>query len=277
MSDQKKAIIITLVTLVAIAAFMGYDFLQKKNIPKQCTIPTYLQNLSPNILSITRPVTTYTGFVEKIEGNIITVNQYGEPLIAHSLVLSPTPSTERVNMKYKVTITPKTPLVQIDAMPFYLFKVEPTKTQPTPITLKDIQVGSTITFETGVDLRTLKSMQFEAMKATVTKKTYTYIAEIDRIEGNTLLMHTVVLDSQTGNFVAKEFEVLADENITEVSHFNSQDEKPPQKAIQPDYSELKYGMQITLYTDKDINEGSEVTALRIDPELNGPVIPTPHN
>jgi hypothetical protein len=270
MGDQKKRIAIALIFLAILVVFMMYDYSRKRESQQQC-VSSPVQNdqkMSPYILSITQPVTSFTGTIEKIEGNKITIQENKTFVKNSSKIPSPIVNT----ISYQVLISNKTRITQ-SSFSLYLFKITPTPPQQSSLSIKDLKIGQPISAEGTVDLRTLKGNEFEATSVDISPKINTFTGTITRIEGNALNIVGYVLNKQTGVFKKKELTGFMTEE-TEISHMTSGENGLVPKAIKYDYPDLKIDIQATIYTDKDITAADDATILRIDPIMNTPV-PTP--
>ncbi|MCW1310078.1 MAG: hypothetical protein QXP04_05270, partial [Candidatus Nanoarchaeia archaeon] len=149
---EKRIIINLIVLLTFLFFFILFKFYNKKD---GSTPP-----ISPNILYLTSPVTSFSGKVENIAGTTLFVsNQYDilqtipvfTTFFPNKPSIIPTPKIK--TLTYKVLITEKTQITQPPLNINYLFKtVSPTL--PPKLTKKDIKVGQYIYINTQTDLRT---------------------------------------------------------------------------------------------------------------------------
>ena len=279
--DQKKIVSIAFIALVLLTLFMFFDNAQKKGLNGK--------SVSPNILYITQPVTSLSGIVEKIEGNVVSISsRYTLPQTASIVItvmpnqppIMPTPKT--VTVMYKVVISGKTQIVQPPFFIPYLFKAVPAATEP-KLSIKDIRVGSSITITSQVDLRTLEGILFEATMVNMPQKTNILHGRISHLDGNTLTIKAfppiiagdpmIAVNSAPPVPQEKEYRITLtpDTEISRTSYaaasLSPGGAPSAPKTEKLTLSELKKDMQITVYTDADVTEGIKFNALRIEPMM----------
>lgn len=286
--NQKKVIGIALVALVFVAAYMFFDITQRK---KGDDGP-----VSPNILYITQPVTSFSGIVDKIEGNAILVtNRYSllqtKPITITVIPNQPPviPTQKTVAVTYRVVVSDKTQITQPMSFINYLFKTITPAPAP-KLTIKDIKVGSYISINSQMDLRTFEGSVFEATMINLPQKINMLNGTIVRLEGNTVILRafppvainplTSIGSSPASPPQEKEYTVKIGQD-TEISHMIfatvtaplSPEQTPiPPKAEQLSLADLKKDMQITVYTTEDVLTNMSLSALRIEPILLPPVV-----
>ena len=281
MSQRIIIIVIGVVVLAILALFMF-------NVPGN-------QSVSPDILYITQPVNAFSGKVEKINGNTIFVSsQYslqtasvmvkvvpGQPLVM------PTPQTKTIT--YKLLITDKTQINQPAISVNYLLKTV-TPVPPPKLTIKDIKVGQMITASSTIDLRTLKSNEFEATMINLPQITNTLNGKVVSVTNNalTLMAFAPITGSPMGavNTVPpapqeREYRIAVNQD-TEISRMSYNAATTPEESPTPPKPEkltigdLRKDMQVTVYTAQDLIESPMLTALRIEPAQEIPTVtPTP--
>lgn len=279
--DHKKIIIIGVIVLGILTLFMF-------NGPSNKAV-------SPNILYLTQPVNFFSGIVDKIEGNKLTVSQ---KLIASQNLLpvaanplgktAPLPAPKVVTITFKVVISDKTQISQPLSIVNYLFKTVTPPAVGAPgllpadsapkMTVKDIKVGQMITVNTIKDLRTLTGDTFEATTVNLPQVANTLNGKIVTLEGNVL---TIKGFSQT-MAVAAPAAVPKEKNYiinitqdTEISRniYDSNVNSGTLIAPKPEklsIGDLKKNMQVTVYTAEDVTESQTLTALRIEPIFTPP-------
>ena len=282
--DQKKIVSIAFIALVLLTLFMFFDNAQKKGLNGK--------SVSPNILYITQPVTSLSGKVEKIEGNVVSISsRYTLPQTAPIAItvmpnqppVMPTPQIKTIT--YKLLVTDKTQISQPPTVVNYLFK--PVNTSPPvqkKLTIKDIKVGQYITVNSQVDLRTLESTTFEATVINVPQKTTMLNGKISRVNENVLTIQAfpplamnafanpAVMDTPQNIPKEKEY-TIALTSDTEISRYGYDTTialggaPSAPKTEKLTLSDLKKDMQITVYTDADVTEGIKFNALRIEPMM----------
>ena len=279
--NQKKIIIVAFVVLSGLLIFIIIDSHKKNNLQNE--------TLSQNILYITQPVNSFSGTVDKIEGNTVSVsNRYSLPqtgpititVIPNQPPIMPTPKT--ITVVYKIVVSGKTQITQPQSPINYLFKTIFPSQDP-KLTLQDIKVGSYITVNSQVDLRTLKGIIFEATTINIPQKTSTLNGTILRVDENMLTIkafpptamsafaNPAAMGTPQNALKEKEY-TIAITSDTEISRYTHSvvniavGEAPP--APKPEKlspSDLIKDMQITVYTAEDILANTSLTALRIEP------------
>ncbi len=270
-SKSKKIAALALVAVIFLAIFF---FTQVKPFKRSTTI-----TVSPDILYLTSPVTNFSGVVDDIAGNTVTVSQtiYYQPY--QMGITPPTPnnpstgpitpiSTSIVKkLTYRVTVGPNTQISRPEAMVIYLFPSPPAGGFPTSLTspkltISDIKKGQNITISTNTDLRTLADNRFTAVNIRLPPIVNTLTGKIVAIAGNTL---TVKAREIT-------YQVTVTAN-TEISRFNpmvtlpSPQQPAPHQPEKLSLTDLQPNMQITVYTNQDVTATQTLTALRIEPQL----------
>jgi len=232
--DQKKIFIFLLSALVLLCLF---KFIDSKNIIKKPTI-------SRHILSLTQPVTSFIGIVEKKEDNKIVVTQTAPSKIAHTFLIDKNTSFLR-------------PPVSI---PFLFTTPIPTKEKI--FTIDDIIVGSTVTVSVDTDLRLLKQPVFAAKNIFLT-------AAINHFTGKIINFgeKSIIVKDSKGNMITA---IINDQ--TEISRYVHTPPRPnePLAPVKPEkltFADLKIDMEVTVYTDQDVLTGKDFTALRVEPMI----------
>ena len=280
--NQKKVILIGIVALVILTFFMIFDVKNKRG---EGGI------VSQNILYITQPVTSFSGIVDKIEGNRITIKQnqtlsqniMPPAALAANIPLSPLPTPKTVVLTYRVMVSDKTQIAQVAPYIPYLFK-SMSLVPSLKLTIKDIKVGTSVTVNTQVDLRTLVGNTFEATLINVPQKTNILNGRISRLEGKTLtimafpptamnaLANPIAMGAPQNAPKEKEFIIMLTSD-TEISRtvydsaMTAGEAPSPPQAEKLSLSDLKKDMQVTVYTDADVTQGSSFTALRVEPMI----------
>lgn len=274
--DKNKLIIALSIFLLILGLSAAIPVL-KKRVPQK--------SISPNILLITQPVTSFSGIVEKIKGNIVTISQKVieqsqiAPPLAQTNTTSPIPFPTPVikTIAYNVLISEKTVISQAPSYINYLF-ISPTPAPQTKLSVQDIKKGRTISVNTNVDLRTLSANEFEATAVNLPQITNTLNGKIVSLTDNTLTLKAfapVTAAIGAGNAAPsapqeKEYRVTLTSD-TEISRMlygapaapGEIPQLPKAEKLAP--SDLKKDMQATVYTAQDVSENKELTALRIEP------------
>jgi len=284
--NHKKIIVVGIILLGILALFMLIDYKNKNGLGGQ--------TLSPNILYITQPVTSFSGKVEKIEGNTILVsNQYTIPqtapisitVIPNQPPVMPTPQIKTIT--YKLLVTDKTQISQPTANINYLFKTIippsapgfPTASTPN-LTVKNIKVGQYITVNSQDDLRTLLKNTFEATMINLPPIINTLNGKIVNVTNSTLTLKAfapvaaappmIALDTAPPAPQEKEYTIHITQD-TEISrnvydtNMTPGEPPTPPKPEKLTLADLKADMRATVYTAEDVIETQTLTALRIEP------------
>jgi hypothetical protein len=282
--SQKIIIVVGVVVLAILALFMF-------NGPDN-------QSVSPNVLYITQPVNSFSGKVEKVAGNVILVSsQYSLPQTAPIVItvmpgqppIIPTPQTKTIS--YTIRVGKNTQINQAkNSIPYLIKQVSPSLPSPEKITIDKVKVGQIITVNSAVDLRTLKSNEFEATMISLPQFTNILSGRIVSVTNNTLTLKAFapmaagIGAAGAGN--EKVFTVTVNQN-TEISRMiyntgTTPGESPtPPKPEKLTIGDLKKDMQANVYTVEDATESQSLTALRIEPLqtaadiINPPAIPSP--
>lgn len=257
-------------------------------------------SISSNILSLTPPVTSFSGTVEKISGNTITLTQTVTEQLPAPIYdpnnlptadnpASPLPSPATHILTYQVLVTDQTVISQPPAIINYLFKSNNPPTQLAPssqptLSIQDIKEGQYLSINTLSDLRTLSGDQFEATSINLPMLRNSLTGTIISITDNTLVIKAYLPPSMSPTTTPENPESLTPQqkeftltitSDTEISGMNSQGQ--PQRYS---LSDLKQDQQISVYSAEDIVDSETLTALRIEPLItyapaNSNLAPTP--
>lgn len=271
---MRKILTTTLIIIVCIAvAAAAYFFVIKRNLP-------LIQATSPNILYLTNPVTLFSGKIEAVSGNILTVSQdmiLSQPSATGANPATP-PSTKKIT--YQIQVTNKTLINQTpDNIP-YLFKKSANTSPTSPsagiaqLQISSLKAGQFISVSSAVDLRTLIGNQFEALNINVSPEIIIINGKITNISGNNVsvsgtasvnnaLPVGVGLNPQP--IQTKEYMVSVDQN-TEIS--GNPIQSSPSASVQAEkfsQSDLKKDLQVTIYAKGTPDNTQNLKALRIIP------------
>lgn len=279
---KKVIVIVSVLGILIIAGFALYRFLPKA----QFAGITQRSTISPDILYITNPATSFSGKIEKIDGNTLTVSQdmmlaqLFAPPAAGAPNQPPTTPVPQQSKKitYKVLVTDKTFINQSPSSIPYLFKTVTPATAATPIaaitklTLQDLKTGQSVNINTTTDLRTLSGNQFEAVGISISNQISIINGTITNISGNDLTI-SAFSSSTLGSVIAanaeppkaKTYTVTVNQN-TEISRYGiptspNEISKPEKYSL----SDLKKDLPVTVYTDADVTTTSKFTGLKIEP------------
>ena len=220
------------------------------------------EKISPNILFLTQPVNMLSGKVEKISGNVATI----------SIVSSPT--------TYQVLITDQTKIIKPQA-----YVNSPA--QSGKLSIDDIKIGQYITVNSSVDLRTLSGNRIEATVITLPGVFNTLSGRITDINTGFLTLTTFAPPTSSEILIrmnpfppaGKKFMVKLT-GATEILQYPSSapnlvtNLQPPTAPKKLSLADLKPDMPVTIYTDKDISNSQNLTALRIEPMMAPPASPS---
>lgn len=274
--------IIIVIALFILIAAGGYFFYKKGIIFTKKTVGSNLAD----ILFFTSPVNEFTGIIDKISGNSIWVSgKYtitppptpaNNPTAIPGQLITVPPLPPEKKFTYKINIAAYTIINRPDTPIKYLFK----KTTPSPtpsLTINDMRVGQLVTFYTTSDLRTLKKYEFGAhtvklgpVNNIITGK----ITDINTRDGLIILKAIPPakpsLDQSTPSPKELEYSVSISAD-TEISRSGisvtpkAEVTVKPSEPVKFQLSELKTGIQITVYTEQDVTDIQKVKALRIEP------------
>jgi len=249
-------------------------------------------SISPNILYLTPPITTFMGRVEKIEGNKITFGIQQNPLQnippATAVTATPIPTPKLVTITFQAGVSANTQIYQPAAtVPYILKSIAPSDSlNQKKLSIKDIKVGQYISVNSSVDLRMLTGNTFEASVINLPQKMNSLSGKIVRVSGNTVMIKAiqpvqVPLNPMAASLLAqpveKEFAAKITDT-TEISYmtFGESTAATPFAPTIPkklSLTDLKKDMQVTIYTAEDVSETTQVTALRIEPVVPAPAAP----
>lgn len=247
------------VTLVVILLYYIFGF-YRVSTKKNTTLPS-------NTLSTTGPpVTSFTGRVEKIDGNSIWT----------------TSTSLSLPITYHVFITDRT---EIDRPPVYVNYLLKTASSSAFInlTIKDVRIGQMITVTSQTNLRVLKGDAFEATMIDLPQAANVINGTVVRIEKGVLTLN-VPLASASATINGREYRITVTKD-TEISRMplNISTKRGDGPLLIPAeklaFSDLKMNMQVVVYAAQDVSEYNELTALRIEPFNTSPttpkILPTP--
>lgn len=266
----------------------GYFFYQKGDniFGKKTTVSSL-----PDILFLTSPVTEFAGKIDKISDNAIWVSgKYtitppptppNNPTALPGQIITVPPLPPTKTFTYKVNIAAHTIINRSDTAVIYLFK-KGTPTPTPPLTIKDMRVGQLASVYTTSDLRALKQNEFDAytvklepLNNIITGK----IATINTRDGIIVLKAILPIKPDPGQPTPSPKEIeyaISVTEDTEISRLGPTEvpkgdvtAKPPQP-VKFQLSDLKTGIEITVYTDSDVIESQKLKALRIEPPLIPP-------
>ncbi len=240
--------------------------------------------ISPDILYITPPVTSFSGIIEKIENNAIIVSKtvsVGKPI---DLPDQPNvPVFPPKKLSYRVAITPETNFFRPFVPVPYLFKT-PDLTSAPKLSMRDLKIGDQVSLVTRTDLRLQKKAEFKADSVNyITPSINGFNAKIVKIyaskeeivlEVDANPFHSNIIETKKNPPENKIYKVIitVGTEISRLSPSKEFTEKP--LPVKLNHSDLKEGMPVAIFTDGDISTSSETKALLIRPlDLNIPANP----
>jgi hypothetical protein len=277
-----KIIIYIAVSLVLLEA--GY-FLGKYT--KVSPLEQKSASVSTDILSITQPVYTFSGIIDNIKDNTITVKQqiipYSPPIQALSTGKSqPTPVVKIFSFKFTVSENTQ---ISKNSMPVnYLFKSLAATATP-KLTIKNLRKGQQVIIQTNADLRInltsiplASSINIQGGNNLLTGK----ITEVNE-KSIKLLVYLPFQASTDGSAPPSAPEtieyfinVTSDTEISRYSSILPGSENNLPKPVKLSLSDLKKDHQVNVnIKDDEINASTNLTALRIEPFDMPNVSPNP--
>ena len=284
---NKKLLIIAGIAILFLALFF---FTQTKQFNQSTTAA-----VSPNILYFTSPVTAFSGTVDSVSGNVITVSRmitlsqtnYPQPGSKPAVNPSPQPTQVTKKITFRVKITSNAIINLPPAMINYLF-LTPTPAPAPKLTISDIKAGQTVTITSTTDLRTNTSGIITAAAILLNEATAVN-GKITAVTGNVLTVKGTAFllapppDPLALPGISKEatYTVNVTGN-TEISRYKPIAAMPTPGQVPPlpekeklSLADLKPGIQVTVYTDQDVTATQNLTALRIEPIIQTTPTPLP--
>lgn len=275
------ALIFMVVGFAAGQGKTGLQFTGKGNVPYA------------NILFLTNPITSFSGKVDKVQGNSIwvsqqfTLNQLGSmmppaaapPAAGSSPTTFPTPATKVIS--FKVNITQNTQINRPTAFIPYLVKIVTPAPAP-KLSIQDIKVGQQVTVNTNTDLRIFSAAEFEALSIQLPQPQNSLNGKISKISGNSFVMKAFgpqpyVMGISPVPPKETEYTITLTNN-TEISRYKFQEPPKPGEAILPatpkpeefTLADLTVDMQVTVFTAEDVTSTQKLTAMRVEPVFTLP-------
>ncbi len=234
--------VLVILILGVLLFFLGAGALKKNN-------PS-LNGPASTILFLTQPVKTFSGIIEKIEGDTLTISQ------------NMTTNSVTQKVTYRVITDKNTQIEQPESPIPYLF-AKTAGAGNKKKTIKDLKVGQAAVVNTDEDLRTLTSQEFKATHVTLNAIMNTLSGPVFDVGGNTLIIKTIPPFTPVSETPKERNYRIKITNNTEISR-GAADGTPVRLTL----NDLKRNMWVVAYTDGDVNLGTDFTALRIDPSVN---------
>lgn len=234
--------LLIIVVLSVLLIILGAGALKKNN-------PS-LSGPSSTILFLTQPVKTFSGIIEKIDGDTLTVSQ------------NMTMNSVTQKITYRV-ITDKNTLIEQPESPIpYLFAKSGNAINKKK-TIKDLKVGQAAVINTDEDLRTLTFQEFKATRVTLNAIANTLSGPVFDVNGSTLIIKAIPPFTPVSETPKERNYRIKITSNTEISR-SAADGTPVRLTL----NDLKRNMWVVAYTDGDLNSGTDFTALRIDPSIS---------
>lgn len=225
--------VLIIVVLGVLLLVLGASAMKKNNVS--------LSGPNSTILFLTQPVKTFSGMIEKIDGDTLTV-------------------TQKVTFR---VITDKNTVIEQPESPIpYLFAKSMNATNKKK-TIKDLKIGQAVVINTDEDLRTVTSQEFKATRVTLNAIMNTLSGPVFDVNGNTLIIKTIPPFTPVSETPKERNYRIKITNNTEISR-SALDGTPVRLTL----NDLKRNMWVVAYTDGDVNLGTDFTALRIDPSIS---------
>jgi hypothetical protein len=238
--------------------------------------------VSQHILALTQPVMSFSGVVDKVDGHIITLTQVLPPTdpalippATTNLALPPSPTPAPSPLTYQVVVSDQTQISQPPTQGVnYLFKknVPP---DPLSLSLTDVVAGLYLTVSSKEDLRTLTDDSFEAIMITLPEQIIYLNGKITGVKGNELIIKAsppALLDPRLPATAQQDQEyTITITPDTEISRMSVGVGLNPERLS---LSDLKADMQVAVYTGTDVTQGTQFTALRLEP-MQAPALLAP--
>ena len=268
MNIKAKIIILaSIITLIPIGVFVFIKYYPNNSIDNR--------QVSKNILYVSQPVFSFSGKIEKVDGNILTVSRdqaiETQIPITNPTQAAPIASPKIVKLTYKVIVDDSTQINQPSLPTIYLFR-SPTPVNPLKSSVQDLAVDQQINIVSKDDLRTLSSDAFTATLIDLPPKNTSLNGTITKIDNNVIVINATPLNNvplidtssqRIANTETKEYIIKINQD-TEVSRFEG---GVLPKAEKLSFSDLKINMPVVVYTNSDVATGSTFDALRIEPSI----------
>jgi len=185
--------------------------------------------VSPNILALSQPIYSISGSIEKIDNQAIYVTD------------------QTSKLKFKVNTSKNTSFVRSPVTIPYLFLTNNNTNIPTRMSFEDLKVKDAVYISSKQDLRTVVKNEFEALVISKNAGSSSVSGVITEIGSGILRIKT------TG----KTYRV----DVPSICEISTATPLPTRFF----FSDLKMGGKIVAYTEDDVNQTTDITALRIEP------------
>jgi hypothetical protein len=265
----KKIIITSLVLLFVLLT--GGVFLKISN-DEQKTI-------SSNILHLTEPVETISAQIKKINKDSIVVSKeirqekninVTEELKNGERALKQTVAVPVIKtLEYEVVIDDNTTIIRENPRINYLFEIEEEEElSEREISLKELETGMLVDIGAEKDLRLLKGDRFKADSIRVRVENNIITGLIKNISGDKVYLDAELpvgfgtVRAESEQRTTKEYEIRVTEDTEISNELCGEDECQRQ---QYSLADLKEGIEVTVYSDKNLRLNFKFDALRIEP------------
>ncbi|OGK62851.1 hypothetical protein A2334_01640 [Candidatus Roizmanbacteria bacterium RIFOXYB2_FULL_38_10] len=224
--------------------------------------------VSPDVLMVTKPIHSLIGKVVKIEKDKLTISHESTNTVNAPL----TNFTVKVPKNFLVSVT-------FHPIPYHFSQTDPIQQIPF-IKYQDLELGEIVVIQTNDDLRITTGKIPLASQISIVSSSNFILGEILSItdhvlsvKGRAQLMPTDISTTVEQEFTREKlYSVQVDQN-TEISYVPSEPSStllsseppapPPPK--QASFADLKPGMTLYIYTNKNVLKSPSVLALRIEP------------
>ena len=270
---------------LALIIVFGTGFYIVKN--KKGTVG--LPQVSPDVLFLTSPVTSFSGKVSKVAGNRVWITQkytYSAPMVIPAVANTkagtpapiPTPVTREITREFIVgdnTVITQPPV----NIPYLLITTTPAP--PLKLTIANLKIGQNISVNTNTDLRT-GGESAEATSVNLSSVINTFSGRITKIAGDTFTVIApsiqqpgAVMEASKGPSETSYTVKVTD--ATEISRYGAPKANPSEGPAAPSVEkmslkDLEVGTQVTVYTDKAVTVARDVVALRVEPAMPLPTM-----
>lgn len=275
MKNKHKLNKYKLLTIISIFVILGLISL----------VFTVYHRYSSDILYLTPPVVTFSGIIDKIGKDYVTVSNYIEPkspyvvqdippsYINKYLAITPQPPKK---ITYRVKITTNTIISRPPLNIPYLFQAP--SSSPSQISINDIKEGEYVTIMFPRDLRLPNSSEESAISLSLLPIPNVINGKITAIKQNILTVEGSPSPTSPENSSISEIHKIYLVNIsdkTEISRYTPPDIRStnPVEAKKEKFQlkDLAFNMPIVVYTDVDVTTNDHVNALRIEPVTDVPL------
>jgi hypothetical protein len=255
-SALNKILIIFVVFGFIILLIMGgvfaYRFTQNKNPISKSSGPDMLSN---------QPLYNFTGSIEMISGPVLTISEksyiYPSDLTTKEKNIKP----EEKKTTYLITVSDQTKIIsELPPVPYSLKLATPSATTQNN-NLNSLKIGQRVSVITKENLRDTRLTNFTADSITISAGLTSFMGKVKSIKNNTILLKVTPPSYPE----EKDFDITITKNTEIViSDIMTNSSETTKKKTQQPVSTLTEGTTIMVYTDADINQNTNLNALKIE-------------